>query len=351
MTVLSLREATGSDTAALAALWEKCGLIRPWNDPASDIALALNHSASVILVGEVAENADCGFIAASAMVGFDGHRGWIYYVAVDPDQQGAGFARQIMTAAEDWLRDQGCPKVEVIIRAENLAVQDVYKALGYKKEPRAIMTKWLKEPPAVQGEEAAAPLMPVTITWLEMLERPTRPSRPMPTIPGRPISLQRVYKPSVAFYRYVQHGIGDPWLWFERRSWTDEKLLEVIQDDAVEINILYVGGEPAGLAELDFRGMPDRAELAYFGLLPHFIGAGLGPYLLDWAIAEMWHKDPAPGKLLLNTCTLDHPSALGGYQKAGFVPYNRTKESFPDPVAMGVIPKTVTIKSPGYPFS
>lgn len=343
MSELTLRHATPADRDALITLWTRCGLIRPWNDPASDIALALNHSSASILIGESEDT-----LAASAMLGFDGHRGWVYYVSVDPEFRGRGFSRLIMTAAEDWLRAAGCPKLEVIIRAENIGVQLVYERLGYTREPRALMTKWLIEPPARQDREPAAPLIPVTITWLEMTVPPRHRARPAPALPGKPLLLQRISKPSVGFYRYIQHNVGDPWLWFSRREMTDAELGAIIQDDRVEFHVLSAGGEPAGFVELDFREMPASAEIAYFGLMPHFIGAGLGPYLLDWAIHYCWSKDPAPTRLLVNTCTLDHPAALGGYQKAGFSPYDRADTHFPDPVEAGIIPRTVDILSPGY---
>ena len=92
---------------AVIALWQRCGLTRPWNDPASDIAFARRGKNATILIGRVD-----GAIVATAMVGHDGHRGWVYYVAVDPDTQGKDFGRAIMAAAEDWLRGQGVTKVD-----------------------------------------------------------------------------------------------------------------------------------------------------------------------------------------------------------------------------------------------
>lgn len=343
MTAMTVRAATGDDTDALVGLWKRCGLTRPWNDPAGDIEIALGWEGSTILVVERA-----GAIVASAMTGFDGHRGWIYYVACDPDHRGKGLARRVMDAAERWLVERGAPKVEVILRAENTAVVDVYQAFGYRTEPRILMSKWLKEPPAAQTEEPSAPKLPVTITWLEMRQRPTKPVRPPPALPNRTLSLQRVQKPSVPFYRFLQHTVGDPWLWWERRTFTDETLARIVQDDRVEIYVLSVNGEPAGFVELDFRDLPDSAEIAYFGLMPHFIGGGIGPYLLEWAIDCAWNREPAPERLLVNTCTLDHPAALAGYQKAGFVPFRRETKTVEDPVARGIIPKHVEILSPPY---
>ena len=82
------------------ALWQRCGLTRPWNDPHADIALARRRDNSTVLIGR-----DNGAIVATVMVGHDGHRGWVYYVAVDPDGRKRGYGRAIMAAAEDWLRN------------------------------------------------------------------------------------------------------------------------------------------------------------------------------------------------------------------------------------------------------
>jgi len=337
---MEIRPIRDGDEEGLVALWGACDLIRPWNDPAADIDLSRRSPASEIFVG-----VDDGDIVASAMCGFDGHRGWLYYIATHPDLRGAGVGRKIMTAAEKWLAAQGCPKVELIIRGSNKPVAAFYEAVGYRVEDRVLMAKWLIEPPAAQDEPhlgitRAAPdtdLLDVTITFLEMTSRPTAPPRPMP-VTGMPLSLVRLHNPTVGYYRYIQHTVGDPWLWFERRKMSDEQILDIITDEDVEIYVLSEGGVPAGFVELDFRDMPDEADIAYFGLMPDFIGKGLGPYLLDWAVHAAWDRDPAPKRLTVNTCTLDHPSALGAYQKAGFTPYAREEKKVPDPKKLGIIP-------------
>ncbi len=325
---------------ALITLWQRCNLVRPWNDPKGDISLALSTPGCTILI---AQTDDSQTVIASAMAGFDGHRGWIYYVAVDPDHQGKGYSRKIMRAAEDTLRDQGCTKVELIIRGENKGVKAVYEKLGYKPEDRLLMTKWLVQPPVQQVEPSGeavnedVPIHDVTVTFLEMKSAPTAPPKPQP-VSKNPLVLQRVIQPTSSYYRYLHFTVGDPWLWYSRRTWDDDRLASVIHDDRVEIYTLSQGGVPAGFIELDFRSMPDEAEIAYFGLLPDFIGRGLGPYLLDWGIRCAWNREPAPERLIVNTCTLDHPSALNGYQKLGFRPYRRVTEKVPDPVALGIIP-------------
>jgi ribosomal protein S18 acetylase RimI-like enzyme len=343
---MKTRACTPSDIPHVINLWKACGLTRPWNDPTQDLTLALEHNASTVLLGEFN-----GAIIASVMAGFDGHRGWLYYVAVRPDLQGNGYGRQIITEGEDWLREQGCPKILLIIRAENQKVLDLYASLDYVQEPRAMMSKWLVEPPAAPDipakHEAEPRVLDVTVTFLEMTQPPQRPPRAAPVTP-KPLALQRVHNPTVSYYRYLQHTVGDPWLWWERRVLSDENIAQIVQDPKVELYVLTMGGTPAGFVELDFRAMPDKAEVAYFGLFPEFIGHGLGPYLLEWGIDCAWNRDPAPERLTVNTCTLDHPKALSGYQRAGFEVVDQEKVQTCDPVAEGHIPKSVRILSPGY---
>ena len=133
--VVPIRDA---DVDAVIALWQRCGLTRPWNDPASDIAFARRGQNATVLVGRAA-----GEIAATAMVGHDGHRGWVYYVAVDPDLQGKDFGRAIMAAAEDWLRREGVTKVMLMVRPDNTAVRAFYDRLGYDVQERVVYAKWL----------------------------------------------------------------------------------------------------------------------------------------------------------------------------------------------------------------
>ena len=129
---------TDADVPHVIALWQRCGLTRPWNDPAADIALARRGTNATILIGR----AD-GAIVASALVGHDGHRGWVYYVAVDPDHQKKDFGRAIMAAAEDWLRAQGIEKVQLMVRPDNTKVRAFYDRLGYETQERVIYAKWL----------------------------------------------------------------------------------------------------------------------------------------------------------------------------------------------------------------
>jgi ribosomal protein S18 acetylase RimI-like enzyme len=136
--VITIAAITDADVSDVVALWQRCDLTRPWNDPASDIAFARKGANATILVGRHE-----GKIAATAMVGHDGHRGWVYYVAVDPDLQGKDFGRTIMAAAEDWLRSQGVEKAMLMVRADNTKVRAFYDKLGYETQERVVYARWL----------------------------------------------------------------------------------------------------------------------------------------------------------------------------------------------------------------
>ncbi len=124
---------------AVIALWERCGLLRPWNDPALDIQRKLLVQPELFLVGSNGS----GDVIASAMAGYDGHRAAVYYLAVDPAHQSRGAGRALMAEVEHRLLAMGCPKLNILIRTSNLAVRGFYDALGYKSEDVACMGKRL----------------------------------------------------------------------------------------------------------------------------------------------------------------------------------------------------------------
>ena len=126
------------DVSAVVALWQACGLTRPWNDPAADIAFARASPNAAVLLGRDGEH-----IVATVMVGHDGHRGWVYYVAVDPGRRALGVGRAMMNAAEDWLRRAGIQKLQLMVRPENTRVHAFYRSIGYGEQPRVIYAKWL----------------------------------------------------------------------------------------------------------------------------------------------------------------------------------------------------------------
>ncbi len=130
------REMRDRDVEAVAALWRDCGLTRAWNDPHKDIAFARSSETSAILVGEAQ-----GRIAASVMSGHDGHRGTLYYVAVEPALRGKGFGKQAVRAAEFWLRKRGVWKINLLVRAENAQIRGFYEKLGYEVNPGMCMAR------------------------------------------------------------------------------------------------------------------------------------------------------------------------------------------------------------------
>ncbi len=159
-----------------------------------------------------------------------------------------------------------------------------------------------------------------TVTYLEMTGPP---SHAQLAAPLRKLALLRAEQPTVSFYRYLYDAVGRPWTWVDRKHLSDDELAAIVQDELVEIYVLYVAGVPAGYAELD-RRTKGEIELAYLGLVPEFVGQRLGPYLLDWAIWRAWEYEPR--RLWVHTCTLDHPKALGLYQRFGFTPYRQEIE-------------------------
>jgi ribosomal protein S18 acetylase RimI-like enzyme len=124
---MNIRPYNPSDEAAVIALWHECGLTRPWNDPREDIQRKLRVQAELFLVGEVA-----GLVVATVMAGYEGHRGWINYLAVAPGHRQKGLGRAIMAQAERLLRSAGCPKINLQVRTSNSGVIAFYDRLGYR---------------------------------------------------------------------------------------------------------------------------------------------------------------------------------------------------------------------------
>ena len=178
------------------------------------------------------------------------------------------------------------------------------------------------EPGTVNGggggaEAATGPTVPVTVTHLQMTSPEQRSSAPGVL---EPTAILRAERPTISFYRYLYDTVGADWNWFMRRRLSDEELAAIIHDDRVEVFVLYVRGVPAGYVELD-RRIEGEVEIAYFGLIPEYVGRGFGAYLLDWGLGRAWgHR---PNRVWLHTCTLDHPRALGVYQRAGLRVYAR----------------------------
>lgn len=155
------------------------------------------------------------------------------------------------------------------------------------------------------------------VSYLEMTAAPTGAALPPPR---SGLEVRRASAPTLSFYRYLYDAIGADWTWYERKRLDDAQLAAILHDPRIEVNVLWARGVPAGLAELDSREPPD-IELAYFGVLPDFIGQGLGRWLLDWTIHHAWRARPR--RFWVHTCDLDHPRALPLYQKAGFRLYDQ----------------------------
>jgi ribosomal protein S18 acetylase RimI-like enzyme len=145
VTQLAIRPIADGEEETVIALWHACGLTRPWNDPARDLAFARAKPNSDVLVG-LAEDR----IVASAMVGHDGHRGTMYYVSVDPARQGRGWGRQMVAAAEAWLTARGVWKANLLVRKGNEGVLGFYESLGYGPGTAQQIEKWID--PSKRGE-------------------------------------------------------------------------------------------------------------------------------------------------------------------------------------------------------
>lgn len=324
---MRIREYRPGDRDAVVTLWQAAGLlVNPLNDPDRDIAFCFDSGHGTVLVGEAD---DGGVLQCAAMVGHDGHRGWVYYVATDPAARRAGHGRTIMAACEDWLRRRGVPKVELMVRASNTTVIGFYQRLGYMPEPVQVMSRRLDGVAVPAGGQRSDER--VIVTYLEMTERPELP-RIEPV--GRKLALLRADRPTVSFYRYLYDAVGRDWWWTDRKILSDADLEAIIHDPAVDVMVLYVDGSPAGFFELDRRAMP-MIELAYFGIAGPFVGQRLGPFLLAEAVEQAWSHGPE--RLTVNTCTLDHPRALGLYQRFGFRPYDRREVTPPWLGAVGEV--------------
>lgn len=140
MSQLEIRNYRVEDESAVIRLWQQCGLIVPWNNPQADIARKCADSPSLFFVGSFD-----GSLVASCMAGYDGHRGWIYYLAVDESRQRQGIASKMVRHAETELLNRGCPKINLMVRNNNEAVIAFYKNIGYGDDPVVVLSKRLVE--------------------------------------------------------------------------------------------------------------------------------------------------------------------------------------------------------------
>ena len=136
--LMKISEFTNDQSDKVIALWEKSGLTRSWNDPEKDIARKNTDQNGKFLIGQID-----GVLMASIMIGYDGHRGSINYLAVDPDYAGAGYGKILMAEAERFLLSVGCPKINFCARTDNVKVVEFYQRLGYAIEPVHLLGKRL----------------------------------------------------------------------------------------------------------------------------------------------------------------------------------------------------------------
>ena len=136
---MQIRPYQPADETAVIDLWQRCDLVRPWNDPRKDITRKLKVNGEMFLIGEID-----GWIVGTVMAGYEGHRGWINYLAVDPNHRRHGLARELMRRAEELLRAAGCPKINLQIRGGNEPVIAFYRSLGYQVDPVTSMGKRLE---------------------------------------------------------------------------------------------------------------------------------------------------------------------------------------------------------------
>jgi ribosomal protein S18 acetylase RimI-like enzyme len=135
---VEIRELDGNHRGDAIALWDTTGLIRPWNPPDADFDRAVSGEGSAVLGAF-----DGDRLVATVMVGHDGHRGWVYYLAVDPTVQATGVGRSMMRAAEAWVRSAGIPKIQLMVRTTNTAALGFYDAVGFSAEDTVVLSRWL----------------------------------------------------------------------------------------------------------------------------------------------------------------------------------------------------------------
>ncbi|AHJ67846.1 GNAT family N-acetyltransferase [Granulibacter bethesdensis] len=171
----------------------------------------------------------------------------------------------------------------------------------------------------------------VTVTFLRM-DRP--PAVPAPALPEG-MRVVRVIAPDLAFYRFLYATVGAPYLWWLRRVMPDRDLAALLSDPQIGVFVLEADGQTAGFYELDARYAPS-VNLSYFGLMPGWVGRGLGHAFLRHAVDMAWATG-STRYVTVNTCNADHPRALPLYRQVGFHPYRQMVERWNIPVRLGMV--------------
>ncbi|MEO0426971.1 MAG: GNAT family N-acetyltransferase [Pseudomonadota bacterium] len=173
--------------------------------------------------------------------------------------------------------------------------------------------------PGGRRPDAASLPAEYTVTWLEMTARPRVPVPAAPS--GMALALLTAENPPTHWFLYLYRKVGEAYLWDDWIAASEAERAAFVGDPEVTLHTLFVDGAPGGFFMLDTREKA-RCDLAYFGLMPEAVGRGLGHWFLMTAVDAAWQR-PGVERMTVNTCTLDHPRALGNYQKAGFVPVRR----------------------------
>jgi GNAT superfamily N-acetyltransferase len=177
----------------------------------------------------------------------------------------------------------------------------------------------------------------VTVTFLRM---DAAPREAAPSFPDG-VEVQLVQDCTVEFYRYLYNTVGNPHVWWLRRTMPDHQLAGLLRDPRITIHALYADGQPAGFYELDSTAWP-TVNLGYFGLMPQAVGRGFGYAFLRHAVDTAWRAGPRV--LTVNTCTADHPRALPTYKRAGFRVAREVREEWNVPTSLGLpIPESLLL--------
>ncbi len=174
----------------------------------------------------------------------------------------------------------------------------------------------------------------LTVTFLEQLrpEKPAKP-QPLPYCLKDTVTLQ-CWQPDITAYRALYSQVGKPYLWWERLVLSDQELTAILSDPATEFYQLLDNDVRIGFCEITMNSAPATCNIAYFGFIPSYEQRGLGGKLMRQMLAHIWHSETKPARVTVNTCTLDHPKALGFYQHLGFATINQEEMTILDPREM-----------------
>lgn len=196
-----------------------------------------------------------------------------------------------------------------------------------------------------------------TVTFLEQA-RPEHPDTPqrLPCILGQDVVL-KPWQPDIDAYRDLYIRVGKPWLWWQRLVMSNQELAAILSDSMTELYALLHADTAVGFCEMTLNAAPATCNIDYFGLIPDYAQSGLGGALMRRMLARIWHDPTQPVRVTVNTCTLDHPRALGFYKHLGFREIRRQQHTIPDPRTIpelygrhscheGSIPSSIQIADP-----